>query len=259
MDRITLKEYAKKRISGKRVEIWKGIIFLFLGNMVISFILPTNNLISDYATQSYVSQSDLLAFMRTSLFVSLITIFLLQPLEIGVNQYLMDFDKNDYGENNTLFAPYKKIFKIFVLKVFITIVCALPLIILFVISFMIHLSSQLILPVVFIGILANFVISYFYAAVPYIFNDMQENSIIEIMKTSRIMMKGHKFEFFVLTLSFLGWDILSIFTCGILMIWVFPYMCFTYAKYFLDLKESYYGIKKTETESESTNDSYMNA
>ena len=36
-------------------------------------------------------------------------------------------------------------------------------------------------------------------------------------------MDGHKFRFFILKLSFLGWDILAGFTLGIGYIWLNPY------------------------------------
>ena len=50
-------------------------------------------------------------------------------------------------------------------------------------------------------------------------------------------MRGHKWEAFVLELSFLGWDILSLFTCGILNVfWVMPYKHATYAEFYTALK-----------------------
>ena len=44
---------------------------------------------------------------------------------------------------------------------------------------------------------------------------------------SRKLMNGHKFELFVLHLSFIGWLILSLFTFGILLLYVLPYMSAT--------------------------------
>ena len=39
-------------------------------------------------------------------------------------------------------------------------------------------------------------------------------------------------EFFVLQLSFLGWIFLSLFTCGIGLLWVIPYMDVTIVKFY---------------------------
>jgi uncharacterized membrane protein len=35
-------------------------------------------------------------------------------------------------------------------------------------------------------------------------------------------MKGHKWDYFCLLLSYFGWIFLSVLTCGILFIWVLP-------------------------------------
>ena len=44
------------------------------------------------------------------------------------------------------------------------------------------------------------------------------------IELSKIMMNGHKWDIFYLHLSFLGWNILSAFTFGILaIVYVFPY------------------------------------
>ncbi len=52
------------------------------------------------------------------------------------------------------------------------------------------------------------------------------------------IMKGHKWEFFVVQLSFIGWGILSILTLGILsLFYVNPYMQSTYATYYLEVRE----------------------
>ncbi len=48
-------------------------------------------------------------------------------------------------------------------------------------------------------------------------------------------MDGHKWELFVLRLSFLGWDILGVLTAGIGFIWITPYKQMTYMNYYVSL------------------------
>ncbi|WP_129045578.1 DUF975 family protein [Companilactobacillus metriopterae] len=55
---------------------------------------------------------------------------------------------------------------------------------------------------------------------------------------SRQMMDGNKWRYFVLQLSFLGWDILAWLTLGIGYIWLAPYKSATFAAFYLDLKEN---------------------
>ena len=50
-------------------------------------------------------------------------------------------------------------------------------------------------------------------------------------------MRGHKWEYFVLNLSFIGWFLLSSLTFGLLLFYVMPYYQATMAEYYRYLKE----------------------
>lgn len=52
---------------------------------------------------------------------------------------------------------------------------------------------------------------------------------------SRQLMRGHKFEYFVLQLSFIGWAILSGLTLGIGQLWLTPYRFGVFANYYDNL------------------------
>lgn len=80
------------------------------------------------------------------------------------------------------------------------------------------------------------VMSFAYALTPYILQEQPELSAWEASSRSREMMKGHKFDLFYLYLSFIGWFILSILTCGVGFIWLIPYMQMTVAAFYEDLK-----------------------
>ena len=53
------------------------------------------------------------------------------------------------------------------------------------------------------------------------------------------MMKGHKFDLFWLYLSFIGWGILCIFTLGIGLLWLVPYMQTAQSSFYEDVKADY--------------------
>ena len=59
-------------------------------------------------------------------------------------------------------------------------------------------------------------------------------------------MKGHKFELFILQLSFLGWDLLSVLTLGILQLYVAPYKFATLAIYYEQLEQDYTSVYNVE-------------
>lgn len=73
-------------------------------------------------------------------------------------------------------------------------------------------------------IVPGIVKTYSYAMAEYIKMENPEIPANRAIELSRRMMDGHKWDLFVLDLSFLGWNILSGFTYGILMIlYVGPY------------------------------------
>lgn len=78
------------------------------------------------------------------------------------------------------------------------------------------------------GIIAAFA----YSQTIYIMLDNPQISPLEAIGASKQLMRGHKFEYFTLQLSFLGWAFLSIFTFGLLGIWLNPYMQVTMANYY---------------------------
>ena len=59
----------------------------------------------------------------------------------------------------------------------------------------------------------------------------------DVLKKSKEMMNGYKWDYFVFGLSFIGWFILVPFTIGILLIWLIPYMLVSMALYYEKLKE----------------------
>lgn len=77
-----------------------------------------------------------------------------------------------------------------------------------------------------------------YAMAPYI---MAENEYFmspsDAIKESMRIMQGHKMELFTIYLSFIGWILLSILTCGLLFIYVEPYMQATIANFYNEIKD----------------------
>lgn len=77
-----------------------------------------------------------------------------------------------------------------------------------------------------------------YSQVYFILAENSGLSAKEVLRRSEAMMIGHKAEYFMLNLSFIGWMILGPFTFGILYLWVIPYYEATMANYYRDLKNA---------------------
>ncbi len=67
------------------------------------------------------------------------------------------------------------------------------------------------------------IIYYNYAMAPFLLEERKSMSVAEALRMSRIKMKGHRWEFFCLRISFLGWKILGFLTLGIAFFWINPY------------------------------------
>lgn len=86
------------------------------------------------------------------------------------------------------------------------------------------------------GIIALFY-SLTYAFVFFVLIDHPEYAVQEAFRESRRIMKGHKWKFFVLTISFIGWYLLGILSLFIGYIWIIPYVMQTYTEFYKECSE----------------------
>lgn len=144
--------------------------------------------------------------------------FLNNPIQVGVDRFFL--------KNNQEPANLKELLYAFQSGNYLKIVAAKFLASLFAALW----SLLLVIP----GIIKQFE----YLMVSYILADNPDMPVMDALRKSKQMMKGHKWNAFVLSLSFLGWGILSLLTGGILDIfYVRPYMEATYAELYLALKQ----------------------
>ena len=95
-----------------------------------------------------------------------------------------------------------------------------------------------------------------YMLVPCIVAENPDISAREAITLSRKMMKGHKWEACVMLLSFLGWEILSVITMGILgLFFLNPYKTATIAEYYAAIRKSY--IENNGENCQLLNDRYL--
>ena len=69
---------------------------------------------------------------------------------------------------------------------------------------------------------------------------MAENPALDqsrAFEISKQLMYGNRFKAFVVELSFIGWQLLSVLTFGIGMLFLTPYMSMTMTHFYLELKE----------------------
>lgn len=86
-------------------------------------------------------------------------------------------------------------------------------------------------------VLPGIVMGIAYSMTPYILHDCPNVKAMDAVRISRKMTRGYKMDLFVASLSFLGWELLSLFTFGILeVIFVGPYRELTFGGIYEELK-----------------------
>lgn len=84
-------------------------------------------------------------------------------------------------------------------------------------------------------IIPGIIAAYQYSMVNYIIAENPGIKAREALQMSKEMMRGNKFRFFCLGLSFIGWSIVVVLTFGIAAIWVGPYMQASFAAFYKDI------------------------
>ena len=197
MNRVEIKTKAKEIIKGRLWDFWKGYLIFGLVVGVVETLL------------GFIFTGNL-AIVGT-LIASLVT----APLSFGFIYYAMRYARGESLDINDIFK-YKKAW--------------IPT---FLLTFLISLFTTLwMLLLIIPGIIA----ALSYSMAPYIYCD-EEKDAMECIKASKEMMNGYKWDYFVFSLSFIGWGILGAFTFGLLYIWLTPYMMTAEVLYYDELKK----------------------
>ena len=143
--------------------------------------------------------------------IAMLLSFLTYPLQVGYIKYMLNLYRGKEVDIPDLFDEYKN-YKVIILTSLlmgIILVCGY---ILFIVP----------------GIIWTLAYSFVY----FLIADGVTGTPKEILKNSKDMMNGHKMDYFLLNLSFVGWIILGMFTFGILYIWLIPYMAFAEIEFY---------------------------
>lgn len=157
-------------------------------------------------------------FGYNNVYLTISTYLLGGVFAVGVSSFSLKVVKYNKEPNfNDIFDGFNIYLKTLGLFLLVTIIIALGLLL-------------LVVP----GIIASLAFSQVF----YILAEDDSKSISDCIRESTEMMKGYKWDLFVLQLSFLGWWLLAVFTFGIAGFWVAPYQEFTFTNYYLYIKEN---------------------
>lgn len=83
--------------------------------------------------------------------------------------------------------------------------------------------------------LVSFLLRLVFVPAYYIMLDFPEWGAMKVLQKSIEVMRGNKLRYVRLQISFLPLLFLSVFTCGLTLIWAIPYMQMTNANFYLDI------------------------
>jgi len=212
MNRKELKEKAKESLKGKYKETIKAFLAIILISMLIGIVASI--LDSVFKTTWILDTTQVMGEIvetKVGLFEEIGSIITSSLLTFGLLSYFIKISRNEEVTYKEVFTKTNLWLDFIVLTLIICVFITLW-------------SILLIIP----GIIA----ALSYSLVFYIKLDNPELGYIDVIKKSKELMNGHKLEYIILNLSFLGWIILGAFTLGILYIWLIPYMAVTECNFY---------------------------
>ena len=222
INRAVLKQSAKKMIRETNPSpVIVGLIYvliLYVVGYLYSQLVGYNEMVNDMMTSymkgnwSYLPPTpDIAWYSGVIAFALSLMSFILQ---IGFYIYCLNVVKKQNPSYGNLFDGFGMFFKYIWLGI---------------------LSYIFVFLWTLLFIIPGIVAAYRYRQAFFIMIENPEMSALEGISASKKMMDGHKWELFVMDLSFLGWYIL----CAVpfVSIWVMPYATVSYATYYIALRE----------------------
>lgn len=216
------------------------------GNGLISFKNSYKELYNEIRNMiSGVSSMKISIFFIIFLIVLAITlvlsVFVLNPLHVGCKRWFLKNrkEKPEIGEIAHIFSHgYLNTVKVMFCK-----------------DLFIFLWSLLF-------IIPGIIKTYEYRMIPYLLAENPDMDMHEAFERSKKLMDGNKWDTFVLEISFFGWIILTLFTCGILsLLYVAPYMELTNTELYVCLcqgREQYTAVNNINQNHQENDDGFNN-
>lgn len=208
MNRSEIKNLAKEKIKGKKWDIlWPLLVISFISSALSTLFGPKIDLTAIESLEEL--QNIHFSFGQYGI-SSLITI-ITSVITAGYTKYLLNYVRTGKFNTDEIINTIKaKWLDLLIADVLVTIIVA-------------ALSMLFVIP----GIIAGLAL----AMTTFLIIDKDVKGH-ESIKESAELMKGHKWDYFVFHLSFIGWYLLVPFTLGILLIWLVPYVNVATAIYY---------------------------
>ncbi|MGP7816686.1 DUF975 family protein [Niallia sp. 01092] len=203
-----LKRTARASLSGN----WgKGVlltVIVFLINAILPSIVeaPLSGGFSNWILQKDIP-------IGASIASTVISIILI-PLGIAYTWFYLRIMREDFAQIADVFIVYKDV-KTSLKLIWASIVQGIFLFLWFLLF-----------------IIPGIIKSFAYSQTFFLLKDHPEYTVTQAITESRKRMKGYKWKYFLLNLSFIGWAILCLITIGIGFLWLAPYISASLAAFY---------------------------
>ncbi len=182
----------------------------------------------------FLSEISFLSAVIGMIVVGVCTISLEYVMRIGYKWIFLKLHRGEITYFGDIFLPFAQVGKILVIAICIWIM-KLPFLVLQELDRLVYINMIIALILTIGASVAVAYISLMFILTNYIMYDQKELGIIATMKRSAELMKGQKWNCFILLLSFFFWYLLVLVTCSIAFLWVAPYIETTMANFYDDL------------------------
>lgn len=227
-----LKRMARETLNGK---YGISIVFMIMNSFIpFVLLLPFSLRVNQTSPGSQWA-----IYYLASLIVNMITII----LSCGLISFHLRIARGEAYQFSDILAGFRthpqKIVGAYLLLYLIMIPPAIPGAALLILSLTIFPDSAPLMGLgiiaLIIGIVIEIILVLQYSLIFYLFMDDPEYKVMDLFRESKRLMTDNKFRLFYLGLSFIGWYLLGIISCGIGFLWVMPYMSQAHAQFYLDV------------------------
>ena len=272
MERRQLKDWAKDAFHRS---YWKSVLVAFILTLTVGMGSSSGGSSSSSSSDinmGHMTEEDITIMLIAMLIVFAVVAvmwivmmavkaFVFNPLQVGCQSYFCKGLNETDPQLNELGRGFKPNYKNVALTMFLkdlylwlwSLLSTIPIllgvgamILLYMFTGAKNMVVLLVITTVLMCLLAialsiPYIIKYYqYMLIPYILADNPDMPRKQVFELTKQMMNGNKMNAFVLNLSFIGWNLLSLLTCGILSIfYVEPYRAYTIAAFYRDIQQRF--------------------
>lgn len=211
---LSISQIKKKSLATLKGKWGLGVALTFIVFLVTTIVPTIAEILLSGGFSQWINQTEtpVIADM-----VNLLISFLFIPLTVASYWFFLSIARWDDPRISEVFAVYKE-WELSLKLIGTSILVGI---------FTILWSLLLIIPGIIKGLS--------YSQVFFLLRDNPQLSALEAITESKIKMKGYKWKYFMMNLSFIGWAFIAIFTFGIGFLWLTPYISTANATFYNEL------------------------